>query len=189
MGKRLRRRKSGLADYQHSQTAAKPRRYFLRLMPQIYYLTNSAALGKSEVFHSLLEPGQIPFIVNFGRSFYDMRYCFFFTPKSLHRSISSPESPFPSDTWCRPNGSQPLGTRLYTDWSQWRQLVVDSHKLLLVTSEQQTANSGYRRQSASLNMINLKQWTHIHQRTASTWRMCTAISPGQWHPWTAVSPL
>ena len=92
-----------------------------------------------------------------------MRYCsptIFFTPKSLHRSISSPESPFPSDTWCRPKGSQPLGTRLYTDWSQWRQLVVDSHKLLLVTSKQQTANSGYRRQSASLNLINLKQWTH-----------------------------
>ena len=138
-------------------------------MPQIYYLTNSAALGKSEVFHSLLEPGQIPFIVNFGHSFYDMRYCspaIFFTPitrKSLHCSISSPESSFPSDTWCWPKGSQPLGKRLYTDWSQWRQLVVDSHKLLLVTSKQQTANSGYRGQSTSVNMTNLKQGAHIHQ--------------------------
>ena len=26
-------------------------------------------------------------------------------------------------------------------------------------------------------------------RLASTSRMCTAISPGQWQPWTAVSPL
>jgi len=37
---------------------------------------------------------------------------------------------------------------------------------LLVTSEQQTANSGYRHQSVSVNMTNLKQGAHIHQPTA-----------------------
>ena len=82
----------------------------------------------------------------------------------MHHSISSPESSFPSDTWCWPKGSQSLGTRLYTDWSHWLQLVVDSHKLLLVTSEQQTTNSGYHRQSTCLNMT--KQGAHIHQPTA-----------------------
>ena len=28
-----------------------------------------------------------------------------------------------------------------------------------------------------------------HGGLASTWRMRTAISPGQWQPWTSVSPL
>ena len=38
---------------------------------------------------------------------------------------------------------------------------------------------------------NLRQGAHIHQLTtlASTSRMRTAISPGQWQSWTAVSPL
>ena len=39
---------------------------------------------------------------------------------------------------------------------------------------------------------NLKQEAHIHQPTAclaSTSRLRTAISPGKWQLWTAVSPL
>ena len=60
----------------------------------------------------------------------------------------------------------------------------ESGKTLRVDLHNQT-------KKAHLYATNLKQGAHIHQPTAwlSTSHMRTAISRGQWQPWTAVSPL